>query len=104
MTGSPGGAVVLDNVTFAYDGRPAVCHLSGAFACGSLTAIVGPNGSGKSTLMKGIAGFLRPSGGLIKPAGLGRGGIAYLPQYGEIERRFPISVIQTVLLGHVDHR
>lgn len=100
MRGSAGDAVVLDNVTFAYDGHPAVHHLSGAFACGSLTAIVGPNGSGKSTLMKGIVGLLRPAGGLIRSAGRGRGGIAYLPQHGEIERRFPISVIQTVLLGH----
>ena len=37
--------------------------LSGAFARGSLTAIVGPNGAGKSTLMKGIVGLLRPANG-----------------------------------------
>ncbi len=47
-----------------------------------------------------MAGLLRPAGGLIQPAGLSGGGIAYLPQHAEIEKRFPISVIQTVLLGH----
>lgn len=99
MNGSPDNAVVFDDVTLAYDGDPAVHHLSGALARGSLTAIVGPNGSGKSTLMKGMVGLLRPADGLIQPAGLG-GGIAYLPQHAEIDRRFPISVIQTVLLGH----
>jgi zinc/manganese transport system ATP-binding protein len=99
MSGSSGGAIVLQNVTLAYDGHPAVDHLSGEFSRGSLTAIVGPNGAGKSTLMKGMAGLLRPADGLIQPAGLGRGGIAYLPQHAEIERRFPISVIQTLLLG-----
>jgi zinc/manganese transport system ATP-binding protein len=96
----PGGAVVFRDVTLAYDGHPAVHHLSGSFARGSLTAIVGPNGSGKSTLLKGIVGLLRPTDGLIGPAGLSHGGIAYLPQHAEIERRFPISVIDTVLLGH----
>jgi zinc/manganese transport system ATP-binding protein len=100
MSGSPGNPVIFRDVSLAYDGHPAVRHLSGAFARGSLTAIVGPNGSGKSTLMKGIVGLLRPAGGLIQSPGLGRGGIAYLPQHAEIERRFPISVIQTVLLGH----
>jgi zinc/manganese transport system ATP-binding protein len=100
MSGSSGGAIVLRNVTLAYDGHPAVHRLTGEFCRGSLTAIVGPNGAGKSTLIKGMAGLLRPVDGLIQPAGLGGGGIAYLPQNAEIEKRFPISVIQTVLLGH----
>jgi zinc/manganese transport system ATP-binding protein len=100
MSGRSDSAFVLDNVTFAYDRRPAVRHLSGAFARGSLTAIVGPNGSGKTTLVKGMVGLLRPVDGSIQPGGAVRGGIAYLPQNAEIDRRFPISVIQTVLLGH----
>jgi len=100
MSGSSGGAIVLQNVTLAYDGHPAVHRLTGEFSRGSLTAIVGPNGAGKSTLIKAMAGLLRPADGLIQPAGLGGGGIAYLPQHAEIERRFPISVIQSVLLGH----
>jgi zinc/manganese transport system ATP-binding protein len=100
MSGSSGGEIVLHDVTLAYDGHPAVRHLSGEFSRGSLTAIVGPNGAGKSTLIKGMAGLLRPTDGLIQPAGLGGGGIAYLPQHAEVENRFPISVIQTVLLGH----
>jgi zinc/manganese transport system ATP-binding protein len=100
MTAPSDGTIVLRNVTLAYDGHPAVHHLSGSFARGSLTAIVGPNGSGKSTLLKGIVRLLRPVDGVIEPAGFGRGAIAYLPQHAEIERRFPISVIDTVLLGH----
>src|SRR5262249_27376989 len=72
----------------------------GCFARGSLTAIVGPNGSGKSTLLKGMVGLLQPAQGLIEWPRDGVGGIAYLPQRAEIERRFPISVIDTVLLGH----
>jgi zinc/manganese transport system ATP-binding protein len=92
-------AVVLRNLTLAYDSRAAVHHLSGSLARGSLTAIVGPNGAGKTSLLKGIVGLLRPADGIIEHARLGHGGIAYLPQHAEIERRFPISVIDTVLLG-----
>ena len=93
-------AVVFRDLTLTYERHPAVHHLSGALARGSLTAIVGPNGAGKSTLLKGIVGQMRPAEGMIERADLGCGGIAYLPQQAEIERRFPISVLDTVLLGH----
>ena len=45
MSGSSGGAIVLHDVTLAYDGHPALHRLSGEFSRGSLTAIVGPNGA-----------------------------------------------------------
>jgi zinc/manganese transport system ATP-binding protein len=93
-------AVVFRDLTLTYERHPAVHHLTGVLARGSLTAIVGPNGAGKSTLLKGIVGQMRPAEGTIERADLGRAGIAYLPQQAEIERRFPISVLDTVLLGH----
>jgi zinc/manganese transport system ATP-binding protein len=93
-------AVVLRDLTLAYDGHPAVHHVSGWFVSGSMTAIVGPNGAGKSTLLKALVGLLRPAEGAIERPRLGRGGIGYLPQHSEIERRFPITVIGTVLLGY----
>lgn len=89
----------LDEVTLAYDRRPAVHHLSGSFAAGSLTAIVGPNGSGKSTLLKGLNGLLRPFQGQLKRNVLNQSDIAYLPQQADIDRTFPITVLETVLLG-----
>ena len=88
-------AIALDDLTLGYDGHPAVHHLSGSFAAGSLTAIVGPNGSGKSTLLKGIMGLLRPIGGRIER----EGEIAYLPQSAEIDRSFPATVDELVALG-----
>jgi zinc/manganese transport system ATP-binding protein len=90
--------VALQDLTVAYDRQPAVHHLSGSFRPASLTAVVGPNGAGKSTLLKAIVGLLRPAEGRVvrHPAGA----VAYLPQQAEIERDFPISVIDTVLLGH----
>ncbi|MBV9076501.1 MAG: ATP-binding cassette domain-containing protein, partial [Methylobacteriaceae bacterium] len=74
-----GAAIRFDDLTLGYDRRPAVHHLSGVIAPGSLTAIVGPNGAGKSTLLKGIVGALRPLGGRVTVADGGRR-LAYLPQ------------------------
>src|SRR3712207_8775223 len=89
-------AIRFDNVTLGYGGHPAMHHLGGEIARGSLTAVVGPNGAGKSTLLKGIAGALRPLGGRIELSGGARAGIAYLPQAAEIDRSFPLSVYDLV--------
>lgn len=93
-------AITLDNVTLCHRDRPAVHHLSGGFAPGSLTAIVGPNGAGKSTLLAGLMGRIAPSTGHIGlPPGLA-GHIAYLPQQADIDRSFPVAVLDVVMLGH----
>ncbi len=91
--------VRFDNVTLGYDRHPAVHHLIGDLAAGSLTAIVGPNGAGKSTLLKGIMGDLRPLSGRIDLRGLKRADMAYLPQAADIDRSFPISVYDMVSMG-----
>ena len=93
-------AIELRDLTLGYDGHPAVHHLDGVFADGSLTAIVGPNGSGKSTLLKGITGILKPLGGSIERGTTRTRAIAYLPQSAEIDRSFPATVADLVALGH----
>jgi len=97
VAAAAGPAIVLRDLTVAFDREPAIHHLKGSFAPGSLTAVVGPNGAGKSTLLKTIVGLLRPTEGsvaLSPPAA-----IAYLPQQAEVDRSFPISVRDTVLFG-----
>jgi len=81
--------IVLDDLTLGYGGHPAVHHLSGSFAPGSMTAVIGPNGSGKSTLLKGLIGALKPLGGTILRDDRA---LAYLPQSAEIDRAFPATV------------
>lgn len=94
--------VALDNLTVSYRRHPALHHISGRFAAGSLTAVVGPNGAGKSTLLKSIVGLLPIEGGrsggalTVTPT---RERIAYLPQVADIDRSFPIDVRDCVLLG-----
>ena len=97
-------AIKFADVTLGYDGHPAVHHLRGEMASGSMTAVVGPNGSGKSTLIKGIVGLLHPIDGHIDIEGLDRSQISYLPQQANIDRSFPISVIEMVSLGLWPHR
>src|SRR6185295_12553299 len=93
------GAVALEDLTVAYDRVPAIHHLTGTFAPGSLTAIVGPNGAGKSTLLKTITGILPADDGRVALGVRNRKEIAYLPQQAEIDRNFPITVHDTVGLG-----
>ena len=89
----------LSNVTIAYERHAAVHHLQGSFAPGSLTAIAGPNGAGKSTLLKALMGELPLAAGTIDRGGLAIRDFGYLPQAAEIDRSFPLSVADTVLLG-----
>jgi zinc/manganese transport system ATP-binding protein len=92
-------AITLTDVVVAYRRLPAVHHVSGTFAPGSLTAIAGPNGAGKSTLLKTMMGFLPLSSGRIDTGGVPPTRFAYLQQAPEIDRSFPISVLQTVMFG-----
>ena len=87
------------DLTLGYDRHPAVHHLDGVVARGSLTAVVGPNGAGKSTLFKGVVGVLKPLAGLIERNGVLPQDIAYLPQVAEIDRSFPINVYDMVAMG-----
>ena len=89
----------FDDVTLAYRRHPAVHHLSGNFQPGSLTAIAGPNGAGKSTLVKALMGEIRVSEGGIDLGGRSCRDFGYLPQAAEIDRQFPLTVADAVMLG-----
>ena len=90
----------LNDLTLGYERHPAVHHITGNFLLGSMTAIVGPNGAGKSTLLKGLMGLIKPLDGQINYHKVLPTEIAYLPQQADIDRSFPISVMETVLIGH----
>ena len=92
-------AIEIQNLTLAYQGHPAVHHVTGRFLPGSLTAIVGPNGAGKSTLLGALSGQLQAAEGSIQFGHAQKCELAYLPQQSSIDREFPIRVVDVVLLG-----
>jgi len=89
------------------DGRLALDGISLRVPAGTRAALVGPNGAGKSTLLKAIAGLLPLRSGTIRAYGqpvdacLHR--VAYLPQRGEIDWRFPVDVKGLVMTGRYVH-
>lgn len=92
-------AVKLNNLTIAYNRQPAVHHVNGTFASGELAAIAGANGAGKSTLLKVIAGILPVFEGDVEFGDITRKDIAYMPQATDMQRDFPINILQMVCSG-----
>ncbi len=97
-TSAKPAALTLQNLTVSYRQHPALHHVSGSFARGSLTAVIGPNGAGKSTLLKSLAGLvpLDRHSRVLRAPDLR---LAYLPQHSELDRSFPLDVRDCVLLG-----
>ena len=87
--------IAVTDLTCLHDRRPAVHHVSGRFAPGSLTAIVGPNGAGKTTLLRTLAGLhTRYEGKVV------RGGrVALLPQAPSLDRSFPLTCAEATAMG-----
>ena len=92
-------ALAFEKLTLGYEHHPAVHRLDGEVADGSLTAVVGPNGAGKSTLLKGVTGVLRPLAGQVRFGTCTQSDVAYLPQQSDIDRSFPIKVVELVAMG-----
>ncbi len=65
--------IELDRVGKAYQSRNTTTHaideVNLSIAQGEFVSIVGPSGCGKSTLLNMIAGFLRPTSGVIRVDG-----------------------------------
>ena len=91
------GRVILYNVTVRYGRRVALEAVSGEFVAGSLTAVVGANGAGKSTLLAAIAGVVPLASGVVNCAARKR--LAYLPQLTAIDRDYPLTVSELIMLG-----
>jgi zinc/manganese transport system ATP-binding protein len=92
-------AISLRDVTVRYGRDIALQSVCGTFVSGSLTAIVGANGAGKSTLLGAIAGTVSLAGGAIERPALATGRLAWLPQRDSIDRQFPLTVGELILIG-----
>lgn len=57
--------LVLDQVSFAVNGRVIIDRISAEIGAGPRSIILGPNGAGKSVLMRLCHGLLKPTSGSI---------------------------------------
>ncbi|MCL4869583.1 MAG: metal ABC transporter ATP-binding protein [Anaerolineae bacterium] len=96
-------ALVIDDLTVAYDSKPAIWDVDLELPEGVLMAIVGPNGAGKSTLIKAALKLIPRSAGTVRFYGLpyekARSFVGYVPQRGSVDWDFPTTVIDVVMMG-----
>ena len=104
MTSSP--IVEMNNVSFAYNGQTVLQDVSLRIRQGDFMAMIGPNGGGKTTLVKLILGLLKPDTGVIRVTGRSAqkasASIGYVPQDVHINRSFPITALDVVLMGKLE--
>jgi len=97
--------IVLENVSFSYDGTPAVEDVSFAVQEKEFVCMVGPNGGGKTTLLRLILGLLKPERGTVRVFGTtpesARPRVGYMPQRAQLDPKFPTSVLDVVLMGRL---
>ena len=62
--------IVADQLTKWYGPRLAVDRVSLEVNAGEIMGLLGPNGSGKTTILRILTGYLRPSSGTARVAGL----------------------------------
>ncbi|KAA6335135.1 High-affinity zinc uptake system ATP-binding protein ZnuC [termite gut metagenome] len=95
--------LTIEHLSAAYDKQTVLHDVNLTVNRHDFLGIIGPNGGGKTTLVRIILGLLKPSGGEIRfyqeenPVKSIK--IGYLPQYNNVDRKFPISVQEIILSG-----
>ena len=101
-------AVILEDVWVSYGDNTVLQEVSLTVHRGDFLGIIGPNGGGKTTLLKVILGLVQPARGTVMVFGeeprrsLQR--IGYVPQQSTLDKNFPISVRDTVLMGRLGRK
>lgn len=100
--------IEIKDLTIYYDNVLALEDVEFQVKKGEFLTIIGPNGGGKSTLLKAMLGLIQPSQGRVnicgQPAHRAQGTIGYIPQFSKFDKRFPISVMEVVLMGRLNSR
>ena len=102
-SGNEVSALTIDDLTVAYNSKPAIWDVDLDVPAGVVLAIVGPNGAGKSTLIKAALGLIPRAAGLALFFGesyeRSRHRVGYVPQRGSVDWDFPTSVLDVVTMG-----
>lgn len=96
-------ALTVRDLFVSYHGNEAVKDISFSIDPGTLVGIIGPNGAGKSTLIKALLNLIPKDKGDVQIYGKSvkelRKSVAYVPQRSNIDWDFPITVLDTVVIG-----
>jgi zinc transport system ATP-binding protein len=102
----PDSIVQIRDVAFAYNGETVLEDVNLDVRQGDFIAMIGPNGGGKTTLLKLVLGLLTPDKGEIRVMGRqplkAAPDIGYVPQDVHINRSFPITAIDVVMMGKLN--
>jgi zinc transport system ATP-binding protein len=94
-----------EHLSFAYDSEPILTDIDLTIAARDFVCLVGPNGGGKTTLLKLMLGLLKPTAGTLQVFGMApekaRPRIGYMPQYTQLDPKFPVTVNDVVLMGRL---
>lgn len=100
--------IELINVSAHYGSILALENISLSVYAQDLLGVFGPNGGGKSTLLKLLLGLVPPSTGSIRVFGQSpcqvRRRLGYVPQHSEVNRSFPATVLDLVLMGSLPRK
>ena len=93
----------IHNLNFSYNSQPVLIDVNLSVTAGDFIAMIGPNGGGKTTLLKLMLGLLNAKSGTMRlfgerPQNVSHR-IGYVPQDVHINKNFPISALDVVLMG-----
>jgi zinc transport system ATP-binding protein len=93
----------IRDLNFSYNRQPVLLDVNLDIKTGDFMAMIGPNGGGKTTLLKLMLGLLSADRGRIRVLGKPPNDvchrIGYVPQDVHINKDFPVSVLDVVLMG-----
>jgi zinc transport system ATP-binding protein len=97
--------IEIQNLNFSYHSQPVLRDVNLSVNHGDFVAMIGPNGGGKTTLLKLMLGLLYADSGDVrifnKPPQDVSYRIGYVPQDVHINKNFPISALDVVLMGRL---
>ncbi len=96
-------AIEVSNLSVAYNAQPVLWTVDLNVPQGVLMAIVGPNGAGKSTLLKAMLQLVPRVSGSVRINKRDKQHVSYVPQRGNVDWDFPITVKDVVLMGRYGH-
>jgi ABC-type Mn2+/Zn2+ transport system ATPase subunit len=107
LSTSPTPIIRFDRASFGFPGVVALKDLTLTIDAGEFVGVIGPNGSGKTTLCRAVLGLMAPVDGHLHIFDCAcdelrchhRAKIGYLPQKGVVDRNFPVTVLETVMMG-----